>query len=142
MRNRDHLKLVGRAACILLTGGLVLAGANLAAQHLQLVLLERVEAGEWEIRDRSSKLPSERRCIGHGRKFIQLRHAQITCRQYVVEDTAKVVTVNYSCPGKGFGLTRIRLENARLAQIETQGVANGLPFDFVAEVRRLGDCKL
>jgi hypothetical protein len=32
------------------------------------------------------------------------------------------------------------MENARLAQIETQGIAQGLPFDYSAEARRVGSC--
>jgi predicted subunit of tRNA(5-methylaminomethyl-2-thiouridylate) methyltransferase len=58
----------------------------------------------------------------------------------VVEDRADQVTVQYTCRGRGYGRTTIRRETGRLVQIQTQGIAEGLPFDFAAEARRMGDC--
>ena len=42
--------------------------------------------------------------------------------------------------GRGYGRTSIRLETDRLVQIRTQGIADGLPFEYSAEARRVGDC--
>jgi hypothetical protein len=63
------------------------------------------------------------------------------CSRYVVEDGADKVTVQYTCRGNGYGRTSIRRETAGLLQIESQGVAGGLPFQFKAEARRIGACK-
>jgi hypothetical protein len=58
----------------------------------------------------------------------------------VIEDRPDVVTVQYTCRGRGYGRTTIRRENAQLVQIDTQGIAEGLPFEFSAEARRVGAC--
>mgnify|MGYP006175199349 CR=1 FL=1 len=34
----------------------------------------------------------------------------------------------------------LRRETSRLVQIQSQGIRNGLPFEFSAEARRVGDC--
>lgn len=123
------------AAAIALSGGIAVAGPP------SLAMLDRFESGQWELRPRDGGGGGTQRCLGNGRSLIQLRHAGLQCRSTVIEDGAASVTVQYVCPGNGYGHTRIRLENPRLAQIETQGVANGLPFAFAAEARRVGPCR-
>ena len=59
----------------------------------------------------------------------------------MVEDAAGEVTVQYSCPGDGYGRTNIRRESGSLVQIESQGIADGRPFQFTAEARRTGACR-
>lgn len=114
--------------------------ASLQAQKTALAMLDRVEAGRWELRTRDAGGSVERLCIQDGRRLIQLRHVQTQCERFVVDDQANDVTVQYTCRGKGYGRTHLRLENPRLVQIETQGIAEGLPFNAVIEARRIGDC--
>ncbi|MCA1661055.1 MAG: type II toxin-antitoxin system RelE/ParE family toxin [Novosphingobium sp.] len=119
--------------------GCVAGGAALA-QGVQLAMLDRIEPGMWELRARDGGRP-ERVCLDDGRRLIQLRHPNLTCRQFVVEDGADAVTVHYTCNGQGSGRTHLRLESSRLVQIESQGIAvTRLPFDFTAEARRVGSC--
>lgn len=110
------------------------------AQGSTLQMLDRLELGQWEVRARDKVGQRNVMCIDNGRDLIQIRHAGATCRSFVVEDGPGAVTVQYTCPGNGYGRTHIRYENARLAQVETQGIAGGLPFDFSAEARKVGDC--
>ena len=120
--------------------GLVcLIGGAALAQGVQLAMLDRLKPGMWEIRMRDSA-HSERVCLDDGRRLIQLRHPNLACRQFVVEDGPASVTVHYTCPGQGSGRTHLRFETPRLVQIETSGFASKLPFDFAAEARRIGDC--
>jgi hypothetical protein len=58
----------------------------------------------------------------------------------VVEDGNEEVTVQYTCRGSNYGRTNIRRESNVLAQVDSQGIANGLPFQFSAEARRTGSC--
>lgn len=127
-----------RGAAMLLAG--VLLGIAGAAQGAGLAMLSRLEAGQWEIRARDGKGTAASLCIADGNGLVQIRHAGASCRSFVVEDTPLAVTVHYTCPGNGYGRTRIRLESARLAQVETQGIAGGLPFDDTVEARRTGSC--
>ena len=116
-----------------------LIGGAVFAQGVQLAMLDRLTPGMWEIRMRDGG-PTERICLDDGRRLIQLRHSNLSCRQFVVEDGPSAVTVHYTCPGQGSGRTHLRFETPRLVQIESAGVASRLPFDIVAEARRIGDC--
>ena len=75
-----------------------------------------------------------------GQELIQLRHEEPDCSRFVVEDATSKVTVQYTCPGNGYGRTDIRRETGELVQIETQGIASGLPFQFAAEGGLTGSC--
>jgi hypothetical protein len=123
----------GLAALACLIGGAAIG------QGVQLAMLDRLSPGLWEIRMRDGG-QSERLCLEDGRRLIQLRHPNLACRQFVVEDGPGSVTVHYTCPGQGTGRTHLRFETPRLVQIESAGVASRLPFDIVAEARRVGDC--
>jgi len=124
---------------------LALAGAAAIAvpapgQRSALAMLDQIEPGRWDIRLRDGSRRSYPMCIDHGRKLIQLRHEALACDRLVVNDQPGEVTVQYTCRGRGYGRTTIRRETGRLIQIESQGIADGLPFDFAAEARRIGDC--
>ncbi|WP_240339265.1 hypothetical protein [Novosphingobium sp. BW1] len=105
-----------------------------------LAMLDRLDPGNWMLRMRGSGGGEERICIGSGRDLVQLRHSDLDCEQVVVLDRPSEVTVQYTCPGNGYGRTTIRRETDGLIQIDSQGIRNGLPFAFAAEGRRLGTC--
>jgi len=112
----------------------------LTAERPSLAMLDQLQPGQWEVRDRDLTGNRSRLCIESGRRLIQIRHMRETCRSFTVQDTSEAVTVHYTCPGNGYGQTSVRFENAQLVQLETQGIAQGLPFNFRAEVRRVGAC--
>lgn len=125
-------------ACAVAAGAVVLSAA---AQPVNVTVLNKLDRGEWELRFRDDSMAPRRICLGDGSQLIQLRHAGLKCRYVVVNDTANEMTVQYTCPGNGYGLTNIRRETAQLAQLDSQGIANGTPFAFAAEVRRVGECR-
>lgn len=116
------------------------AGPSLAAQRPSLAMLDMLQPGQWEVRDRDLSGGRSRICIESGRRLIQIQHMREVCRSFTVQDTANLVTVHYTCPGNGYGQTSVRYESPQLVQLETQGIAQGLPFNFRAEVRRIGTC--
>lgn len=107
-----------------------------------LAMLDRIEPGRWEFHSRTPGDAIESVCVPSGRRLIQLRHPGVPCESYIVDDRPDQVTVQYTCRGRGYGRTHIRRENGRLIQIETQGIAQGAPFELVAEGRRAGACGL
>jgi hypothetical protein len=109
-------------------------------QRQPLAMLDQLESGRWELRSRDMRSPAEQLCLRDGRRLIQLRHPMANCDRLIVADGSTEVTVQYTCRGRGYGRTHIRRETGRLVQIESQGILDGLPFDFVAEGRRVGDC--
>ena len=123
-----------------LIGLAAMGGGAAFAQGLQLAMLDRLEPGMWEVRSRDGGR-TERVCLDDGRRLIQLRHPNLACKQFVVEDESSSVTVHYTCSGQGSGRTHLRFESPKLVQIDSQGVAGHLPFDFTAEARRVGSCE-
>ena len=132
-------KLLKRAIAVALAGCAAFA-VPATSQRPALAMLDQIEPGRWEIRLRDGSRRAYPVCVDNGRKLIQLRHEALNCERLVVDDRADEVTVQYTCRGRGYGRTSIRRETGRLVQIETQGIAEGLPFEFAAEARRVGDC--
>jgi len=124
--------------------GLALFGVGATApaigQKPALAMLDQLEKGRWELKVRGESTQPQRMCLGDGRRMIQLRHPAVGCDRLVVLDSDSEITVQYTCKGSGYGRTHIRRETPRLVQIDSQGIADGLPFAFTAEARKVGDC--
>lgn len=131
----NSLRIAGAGVLALLA-----YAAPATGQRQSLAMLDHLATGRWELRSREVGNGTERLCVANGRRFIQLRHPDTACERFVVEDGPTSVTVQYTCRGRGYGRTSIRLETDRLVQIRTQGIADGLPFEYSAEARRVGDC--
>ncbi len=140
MSNRSDSRMRRRAL-----GGLAAAGAVLGlavpalAQGGGLAMLGMLTKGEWTVKQRGGGA-DRRICVRSGAELIQLVHREPGCSQFVVEDGTARVTVQYTCPGNGYGRTSIRRETNALVQLESQGIHNGMPFQLTAEARRTGPC--
>jgi hypothetical protein len=137
-------QVFSRRSRALAGGGLILVGlAGLAApgfaQGNGLAMLSSLAKGEWTIKHRDGSA-DRKVCVRNGQELIRLMHRESGCSQFVVEDGAAKVTVQYTCPANGYGRTSIRRETASLVQLESQGIHSGLPFQFAAEARRTGRC--
>lgn len=119
--------------------GAFLLALPVAAEMHELAMLDTLQPGLWEIRERSG---GSRRnvCVRNGRDLIQLQHRQDGCTRFVVQDDAREVTVQYTCRGDGFGRTTIRKEGSGLVQLQSQGSQGGSPFAIAGEARRVGPC--
>lgn len=120
--------------------GVVLTAMPVAAQAPGLAMLNQLERGLWQLRDRDDASSTRTICVTDTRVLLQLRHERAQCSRYIIEDTPSAVTVHYTCPGAGHGRTTIRRETNRLVQIDTQGIAGGSPFSQAYEARRTGSC--
>lgn len=136
LASRSLRRLMGGAAIALMAT----YAPAVPAERPPLAMLDQLQPGQWEVRDRDLSGGRSRLCIESGRRLIQIRHMRETCRSFAVEDTAQAVTVHYTCPGNGYGQTSVRFENSQLVQLETQGIAQGVPFNVRAEARRIGSC--
>lgn len=136
------VEMAGSVLRIAVVGLAGLAGfaAPAAGSGQTLAMLDEIAGGRWELRVREPGVAPQQMCVSSGRRFIQLRHQADSCASLIIEDGQSDVTVQYSCRGRGYGRTHIRKESARLLQIDSQGIAEGLPFQFTAEARRTGDC--
>ena len=118
---------------------LALLAAPVVAQSPAIPVLDGLAKGAWTLRDREDGTILSV-CLRTGRELIQLRHVQPGCSQAVVAEKPGEVTVQYTCPGNGYGRTVIRREGSDLVQIRSQGIHNGLPFSIEGEARRTGGC--
>jgi hypothetical protein len=123
----------------LAVGAVLWSSAPGQAQGNGLAMLGTLAKGEWTIKQRGGT-PDRKICVKTGAELIQLQHRDSGCNQFVVEDGSARVTVQYTCPGNGYGRTSIRRETPALVQLESQGIHEGMPFQLVAEARRTGSC--
>ena len=120
--------------------GVVLA-ATTAADAPRLAVLDSVQAGRWTLSSRDRDFSARALCVSDPRVLLELRQPSAGCSRFVIANDANSATIHYTCPGAGHGRTTLRLETPRLAQIETQGLTGGSPFDYQIEARRTGACE-
>jgi hypothetical protein len=125
-------------------GALGLAGlAAVAAPVLALAVpglgvLDQLERGRYELRQAGGETRSI--CLGDPNLLVQLEHEGLSCEREIMSGAKGSATVQYTCPGRGYGHTSIRIETPRLARIDTQGLADGKPFSYRVEARKTGPC--
>lgn len=132
----DAMLRAGMGAAMLLCAGTVGAAP---AQAPGLKVLAQIEPGRWQLTERDSKA-ARTVCVSDPRILIQLHHGAAQCSRFIIDNQAETGTVHYTCSGAGHGRTTLAVETPRLVQIQTQGLANGLPFQSEIEARRLGGC--
>jgi len=122
-----------------LAGGIAVAAPVFALALPDLAALSKLERGRWQLSDphggRARSI-----CLGDPAALLQLEHGGASCDRDVLANEAGSATVQYTCPGRGFGHSSIRVETPRLARIDTQGLADGRPFAYRVEARRVGAC--
>jgi hypothetical protein len=123
-----------------LAGIFAVAGPVFALTLPKLEALARLEPGRWQLRDSEGAAARSICLAADPVAFVQLEHQGVSCGSEVLASEAGAATVEYSCPGRGFGRTSIRVETSRLARIDTQGLVDGRPFAYRVEARKVGAC--
>ncbi|HLL29428.1 MAG TPA: hypothetical protein VK403_00365 [Allosphingosinicella sp.] len=121
-----------------LAGILAVAAPVFAFALPDLEALSKLERGRWQLR--GAEVAARSVCLGNPAALVQLEHRGVSCGHEVVASEAAGATVQYTCPGRGFGHTSIRVETPRLARIDTQGLVDGRPFSYRVEARKVGSC--
>jgi hypothetical protein len=134
----SYLRGRSRWGALGLAGVFAVAAPVFALAVPNLGALAKLERGRWELRDVEGAGRSV--CLADPAAFVQLEHEGASCAKEVLASEAGAATVEYSCPGRGFGRTSIRVETPRLARIDTQGLADGRPFAYRVEARKVGSC--
>jgi hypothetical protein len=111
------------------------AVATIAADDPLVVL----ETGKWTVKSGDGANAREI-CLGDPAQLVRLEHAGMACTHESVAGDARGATIQYSCPGHGYGHTILRIETPRVATIETQGLVDGRPFAYRATARKVGPC--
>jgi len=102
--------------------------------------LSSVSGGLWEISNSAAGTNASRLCLPNPIALAQYEHRAASCTRVIISDKPSETVVNYTCPGGGFGRTKMTVLTPRSMRVETQGISNNAPFNYVLQVRRLGDC--
>jgi hypothetical protein len=117
-----------------MAAALILMGAQRPA------LFGQTAPGLWEISGLPGAKAAARECLMDTAVLARYEHRSRSCTMKVTSDSQSSTVVDYSCGGAGFGHTKIDLITPRSLRIETQGVSDNLPFSYVLQARRVGDC--
>ena len=125
-----------------------LAGCAIAGIVSVLVLtgaqrpsaLAQTAPGLWEIEGVPGVKAPLRQCLADVSVLVQFEHRGRNCSRHIISDSPGSSLVEYSCGGAGFGHSKLDVITPRSLRIDTQGVSDRLPFSYVLQARRVGDC--
>ncbi|MEH3038825.1 MAG: hypothetical protein PGN21_01960 [Sphingomonas paucimobilis] len=109
-----------------------------AAPTLQA--MRSVAPGNWSLRSPGSAEAARESCVADTAVLFRLRLRAAQCSRFVIEDTPRIATVHYTCPGAGHVRTTIHVDTPRALRIESEGIVDGMPFADAFEARRVGTC--
>ena len=125
-----------RCSVILVLGLLAPAVAAAAVPSA----LQKVAGGLWEISGAPGAQAPVRQCVTDVLALAQYEHRGKACSRSVIHDGPSSTKVSYQCGGAGFGETELDVITPRSLRIATQGISDQLPFNYVLQARRIGDC--
>ena len=117
------------------TGAIVALGA---AQRP--AALASTAGGIWEVSGAPGPKAPAKLCVADPAYLAQFEHRGRQCTRVVVSDSSPSTVIRYTCVAGGFGQSKMTLITPRSIRIETQGISDGLPFNYVVQARRVGDC--
>jgi hypothetical protein len=102
--------------------------------------LAEVQPGLWEISGTPGGAAPARLCIADVAAFTRFEHRAKSCSATVLKAAGSLTDIEYSCGPAGFGHSELTVVTPRSLRISTQGISDGLPFNYVLQARRVGDC--
>lgn len=124
---------IGAALAVLAAGGLAVAAGP--------AVLGKSRAGLWQLDGiEGSKVPV-RKCVADLADLARLQHPGKKCSQRLLRESDSSATFSYQCSSNDFGQTRLDWVTSQSFRIQTQGISGGLPFSYLVQARRLGECE-
>lgn len=123
------------AAALGAAGAVLVLGA--AARPLAL---RTASPGMWEVSGAPGVRGPVFQCVPDPALLAQFEHRGRRCNRTVISDDPSSAVIQYSCLDGGFGRSKVTVLTPRSLRIETQGISQGLPFNYVIQARRVGDC--
>jgi len=127
-----------RFSRFLMPAGMGLAALLVGAATLPPVIAQ--SGGLWEVSRSASGSRAVKVCVPRAAEFAQWEHRRIRCARDVISSSETHAVINYTCPSGDFGRSQVRVITPRTLRIETQGISQGFPFNYVLHARRIGDC--
>ena len=126
------------ASLFLATGGIAVALTLIAAA--QPSALAQTQPGLWEISGAPGTKAPIRQCVAEVAALAHFEHRSKACSARILKDAGSLTQIDYSCGGAGFGHSEIEVLTPRSLRISTQGISDGLPFNYVLQARRVDSC--
>jgi len=123
---------------MILAGAIALPAAALSAAPP--AALAQVAGGVWEVSGAPGLQQPVRQCFPDVMTLAQFEHRGRTCSRTVLSDSGASTVINYSCGPADFGRSDIKVITPRALSISTQGISGQMPFNYVIQARRIGDC--
>ena len=102
--------------------------------------LAQVAGGLWEIEGVPGAKEPVRECVANVAALAQFEHRAQSCSRSVISDKGSSTVISYKCGAAGFGQSKIEVLTPRSLQISTQGISDQLPFAYVLQAHRVGEC--
>ena len=102
--------------------------------------LSQIAGGLWEISGGPDLKAPVRECVADVSMLAQFEHRGAPCARHVVSEGGSTTLISYKCGGSGFGQSKIEVITPRSLSISTQGISGGLPYNYLVQARRVGDC--
>ena len=102
--------------------------------------LHSANPGLWEVAGVPGSKSPVKECVADVTALAQFEHRHKSCTRNVVSSTSSSAVIHYSCGGSDFGESRVTVITPRSMRIETQGISEQLPFNYVLQARRIGEC--
>ena len=102
--------------------------------------LGQASPGLWEISGVQGAKSPIRQCLANLAVLAQFEHRGRNCSARVISSSPSSTVIEYRCGGAGFGRSKIDAITPRNLRIDTQGISDNLPFSYVLQARRVGDC--
>jgi hypothetical protein len=115
------------------------APAALAAA--QPSALAKVSGGLWEISGAPGLRKPVQQCVADVLALAQFEHRAQNCTRNVIADGKRSTRITYDCGTAGFGQTDMEVITPRSLRISTQGISDQLPFNYVLQAHRVGECE-
>jgi uncharacterized protein DUF3617 len=103
-------------------------------------VLAQALPGLWEFSGAPGGHAPVRQCVADIARLAQFEHRAGNCARTVISDSAGTAVVQYQCGAAGFGRSDIHLITPRSLKISTQGISDNMPFNYVLQAHRVGDC--
>src|SRR6476661_5462382 len=102
--------------------------------------LAQVQPGLWEISGAPGSAAPVRQCIVDVAQLARFEHRTKACSSRTVRESSNSSAIDYKCGAAGFGESEVTVLTPRSLRISTQGISDGLPFNYLLQARRVGDC--
>ncbi len=120
---------------------LLLAGATLTlTASAPPSPFAEAQPGMWEVSGVPGASAPVRQCVADLVVLARFEHRARNCSAKIVRDQETSSEIDYSCGSAGFGHSEVNVITPRSLRIATQGISGGLPFNYVLQARRIGEC--